>query len=62
MPRNFERRLELIFPILKKKVRSQVLEVLKAQITDNRNAFVLGADGSQKESWGGTRDSQIVRL
>jgi hypothetical protein len=39
-----------------------VLEVLKAQITDNRNAFVLGADGSQKESWGGTRDSQIVRL
>jgi polyphosphate kinase len=62
MPRNFERRLELIFPILKKKVRSQVLEVLKAQIADNRNAFVLGADGSQKEIWGGTRDSQIVRL
>jgi polyphosphate kinase len=62
MPRNFERRLELIFPILKKKVRSQVLEVLRAQLADNRNAFVLGADGSQREVWGGARDSQIVRL
>ena len=62
MPRNFERRLELIFVILKNKVRSRVLKVLRAQLADDRNAFVLGADGSQRAVWKGTRDSQVVRL
>jgi polyphosphate kinase len=62
MPRNFERRLEMIFPILDKKVRVRMLKVLRAQLEDTKNAFVLDASGRQRALWGGTKDSQVVRL
>ena len=62
MPRNFERRLELIFPILDKKVRLRMLKVLRAQLEDTKNAFVLDSSGRQRALWGGTKDSQVVRL
>ena len=62
MPRNFEKRLELVFPILDKTVRTRVLKLLKAQLEDDVNAFILTAKGTEKALWGGTKDSQKLRL
>ena len=62
MPRNFERRLELVFPVLRKKTRSKVLRLLRTQLADDRNAFVLNADGTEDALWGGSKDSQHERL
>jgi polyphosphate kinase len=62
MPRNFEKRLELVFPILDKSVRTRVLKLLNAQLEDDVNAFVLDSSGSEKTLWGGSKDSQKLRL
>ncbi|MEY4532205.1 MAG: hypothetical protein RLZZ156_2928 [Deinococcota bacterium] len=62
MPRNFEKRLELVFPILDKTVRTRVLKLLQAQLEDDVNAFTLTAKGTEKAHWGGTKDSQKLRL
>ncbi len=62
MPRNFEKRLELVFPILDKTVRTRVLKLLRAQLEDDVNAFTLTAKGTEKALWGGTKDSQKLRL
>jgi polyphosphate kinase len=62
MPRNFERRLELVFPLLRKKVRTNVLRLLKTQLEDDCNAFVLSADDEDQARWGGKNNSQLERL
>jgi polyphosphate kinase len=62
MPRNFERRLELVFPVLRKKVRANVLRLLKTQLKDDCNAFVLSADDEDRARWGGKNNSQLERL
>jgi polyphosphate kinase len=62
MPRNFEKRLELVFPILDKSVRTRVLKLLRAQLEDDANAFVLDSSGTEKTLWGGAKDSQKLRL
>ncbi len=46
MPRNLDRRVELMFPILQDPPRQRVIEVLEAQFADNRKAHVLKPDGS----------------
>lgn len=61
MPRNFEKRLELVFPILDKSVRERVLKLLRAQMQDDQNAFILTPQG-ETQRWGGSRNSQIVKL
>jgi polyphosphate kinase len=61
MPRNFERRLELVFPILDKRVRARVLKLLRAQMQDDQNAFILSTKG-ETARWGGSKNSQIVKL
>ncbi len=62
MPRNFEKRLELVFPILDKTVRTRVMKLLKAQLEDNVNAFTLLSKGTEKALWGGSKDSQKLRF
>ncbi|MFN3266362.1 MAG: polyphosphate kinase [Deinococcales bacterium] len=62
MPRNFEKRLELVFPILEKTVRTRVLKLLQAQLEDDVNAFVLESNGAETALWGGSKDSQKLRL
>jgi polyphosphate kinase len=62
MPRNFEKRLELVFPILDKSVRTRVLKLLQAQLEDDVNAFVLHSSGEETARWGGSKDSQKLRL
>jgi len=57
MPRNLDRRYELFFPILAPRLKRKVLEILRAQIADDRNSFILTPSGQQRR-WGGKRDGQ----
>ncbi len=62
MARNFERRIELVFPIVDASVRRRVLRLLQQQLQDDVNAFELLANGQQRPRWGGKKNSQIERL
>ncbi|WCL48803.1 polyphosphate kinase 1 [Leptospira sp. GIMC2001] len=46
MPRNFLRRIEVMFPILEEKNREKIDKILQLQLTDNTSARVLQADGN----------------
>jgi len=46
MPRNLDRRVELMIPILDKETRRQVLKILKAYFKDNQKASRLLPDGT----------------
>lgn len=56
MPRNFERRYELMFPIAQPGPRRAVLQELRAQLRDDVNTFLLQPDGSEEAHWGGRDD------
>ncbi|MGX3010221.1 RNA degradosome polyphosphate kinase [Helicobacter sp. 23-1044] len=45
MPRNLEKRVEIMTPVKNKNIAEKLLEILKAQIADNCQAHELGADG-----------------
>lgn len=45
MPRNLERRLELMTPIYETNLQSKLGEILRVQLADNELAFELGSDG-----------------
>lgn len=57
MPRNFQNRFELLFPVLDKEAKKKVLKVLKRQVGDDRNAFLLTPKGEVR-LWGGKHDAQ----
>ncbi|GLV48979.1 polyphosphate kinase [Thermus sp. LT1-2-5] len=57
MPRNFQNRFELLFPVQDKEAKRKVLKVLKRQIRDDRNSFLLLLEG-EKPLWGGRHDAQ----
>ncbi len=46
MPRNLDRRVELMFPILQEPLQQKVIEALETQFADNQKARVLKPDGS----------------
>lgn len=46
MPRNLERRVELMFPLLDAKLRARALEVLMLPFRDTSNAHALEPDGT----------------
>jgi len=58
MPRNFDRRYELFFPVRAPDAKAVVLAELRAQLADDVNAFELAPDGGQEARWQGTIDSQ----
>jgi polyphosphate kinase len=58
MPRNFDRRYELFFPILDPQARTTVLAELQAQLAEDVNAWELRPDGTQLPLWGGRLDAQ----
>ncbi|GHV72334.1 RNA degradosome polyphosphate kinase [Spirochaetia bacterium] len=45
MPRNLERRVELMFPVLQDETKNQVREILSAYFKDNSQSWELGNDG-----------------
>ena len=48
MPRNLDKRVELMFPVVDEKSRQWVMEALEAQFADNQRARLLLPDGSYK--------------
>ena len=46
MPRNLDRRVEIMFPILDEKLREKAIHILAVQLADNVKAHVLQPDGS----------------
>jgi polyphosphate kinase len=47
MPRNFERRVEVMFPVEAEELRKRIIdEIIPAYMSDNRRTRVLGADGT----------------
>jgi polyphosphate kinase len=46
MPRNLERRRELLLPVLQEDLREELRDILEAYFRDNCQARVLGRDGS----------------
>ncbi|MDR3019705.1 MAG: polyphosphate kinase 1 [Treponema sp.] len=46
MPRNLERRVELMFPILDEKIRMNIIEILNDYFRDNSHAHVLDNKGN----------------
>ena len=49
MPRNLERRVEILFPIEEPALKEQVVKILDYQLRDNLKAHVLQADGSYEK-------------
>lgn len=46
MPRNLERRVEILFPVLNAELKEKVWHVLTVQLKDTQKAQFLQADGS----------------
>ena len=49
MPRNLDKRVEIMFPVEDPEIRSQVLHILEVQLADNVKAHVLQPDGSYEK-------------
>ncbi|MDR2101842.1 MAG: polyphosphate kinase 1 [Treponema sp.] len=45
MPRNLERRVELMFPVLRADLKTQIYDILRAYFQDNCHAWLLESDG-----------------
>ena len=46
MPRNLERRVEILFPIEEEELKQKVLHILEMEIADTKKAHYMQADGS----------------
>jgi polyphosphate kinase len=46
MPRNLDRRIELMFPVLQENIRENIREILQLYFSDNVKAHYLQSDGS----------------
>ena len=49
MPRNLERRVEILFPVDRKECKEELLHILECQLRDNVKASVLQADSSYEK-------------
>lgn len=49
MPRNLERRVEILFPVDRPELKEKLLHILQSQMKDNVKASVLQADGSYEK-------------
>ncbi len=58
MPRNFDRRYEIFFPVKDPEARKMVLSELRSQVADDVNSFDLLDDGGEVARWGGKQDAQ----
>ncbi|MCL2053586.1 MAG: polyphosphate kinase 1 [Oscillospiraceae bacterium] len=48
MPRNLERRVEVVFPVEDALIKARISEVIKLMWRDNTNAWEMGSDGEYK--------------
>ncbi|MFV0481157.1 MAG: RNA degradosome polyphosphate kinase [Campylobacteraceae bacterium] len=59
MPRNLERRLELMTPVEDKSLQKKLLEILQLQLSDNYLSTYLGSDGEYTKKVLGKDEKQI---
>lgn len=45
MPRNLDRRVEILFPVEDEQLKKQVMHILEVELADNVKAHILNADG-----------------
>ena len=45
MPRNFFKRIEVMFPILDEKIQNKIFKIIEIILKDNVKARILGSDG-----------------
>jgi polyphosphate kinase len=50
MPRNLNRRVELMFPVLQEDLKNRVIEILKTQLEDNQKSRRLKPDGTYERT------------
>jgi polyphosphate kinase len=56
MPRNLDRRVELMFPVQQEDLKKTIVEVLRAQMSDNQKARLLKQDGTYEKVAAGRSD------
>ena len=49
MPRNLDKRVEIMFPVEDEKLKEQVIHILKVQLEDNVKAYILKPDGAYEK-------------
>ena len=49
MPRNLDKRVEILFPVEDERLKKRVLHVLMTQLEDNEKAHIMKADGSYEK-------------
>jgi polyphosphate kinase len=59
MPRNLDRRVELMFPVIDRKIFREVFDILKLYFTDNTHSHLLKNDGSWAPSVPGQNEQGI---
>jgi polyphosphate kinase len=61
MPRNLDRRVELMFPVQQKDLKEKLIEILRAQMADNQKARLLRPDGTYERVAAGRSDPVRVQ-
>jgi polyphosphate kinase len=61
MPRNLDRRVELMFPIQQQDLKEKVIEAMRAQMADNQKARLLKPDGTYERVTAGRSESVRVQ-
>jgi polyphosphate kinase len=61
MPRNLDRRVELMFPVQQQDLKEKVMKVLRAQMSDNQKARLLKQDGTYEKVVTGRSDPVRVQ-
>lgn len=56
MQRNFDRRVEVLFPIEDKRIKEDIIEILKLYLTDTSKTWVMMSDGSY------VRKEELIRI
>ena len=49
MPRNLDKRVEIMFPVEDPEIKKQVMHILEVQLADNVKAHILQPDGSYEK-------------
>ncbi len=45
MPRNLDRRVEIIFPVEDPSIKNKIMHILNVQLSDNLKAYYMDSDG-----------------
>ena len=61
MPRNMDRRVELMFPVRQQALKEQVVEIMHAQMADNQKARLLKPDGTYERVAAGRSEQLRVQ-